>query len=296
MSKGVSIILTAWKTAKYIEECLDSVQAQTYFKTHKNYEILLGIDGCEETLDKVKEIKNKYKNLDVYYFEKNVGTYIVSNTLCCLAKYDYLMRFDTDDKMMKTYVEKMLEYMGKTQYQFARPKMYEMDKSHSEVLNCEGLISMTKAIFNEYGGYRPFVCSSDSELRKRISKFVKDGIVPEPIAYRRIHKDSLTQKDGTNMHSEYRMKLSRFISWEMIRIKEKKDAIIKCIVENPKKLLEDDTLSELIDVEAPNQDVNNTLYEEWEAIDANRRNSATTHKNGYSYPVVKACAGFHMFP
>lgn len=36
--------------------------------------MLLGIDGCEETLAKVKEIMHKYKNLKVMMMDKNVGT------------------------------------------------------------------------------------------------------------------------------------------------------------------------------------------------------------------------------
>lgn len=53
MKEGVSIILTAWKTQDYIEECLDSINKQQFFNKEKtNYEILLGIDGCEKTLEK----------------------------------------------------------------------------------------------------------------------------------------------------------------------------------------------------------------------------------------------------
>ncbi len=43
MKEGVSIILTAWKTQDYIEECLDSINKQQFFNKEKtNYEILLG--------------------------------------------------------------------------------------------------------------------------------------------------------------------------------------------------------------------------------------------------------------
>jgi len=104
---GISVCISAWKTAEYIEECLDSVAAQTWFKDHDNYEILLGIDGCEETLAKVKEIMHKYKNLKVMMMDKNVGTYVTCNTIMKEARYEWLLRFDSDDTMPNDMVAKI---------------------------------------------------------------------------------------------------------------------------------------------------------------------------------------------
>lgn len=104
---GVSVCISAWKTAEYIEDCLDSVAAQTWFKEHDNYEILLGIDGCEETLAKVKEIMHKYKNLKVMMMDKNVGTYVTCNTIMKEARYEWLLRFDSDDTMPNDMIAKI---------------------------------------------------------------------------------------------------------------------------------------------------------------------------------------------
>lgn len=49
---GVSICVSAYKASDYIKECLDSINGQTYFNKNKNYEVIVGIDGCEETLEK----------------------------------------------------------------------------------------------------------------------------------------------------------------------------------------------------------------------------------------------------
>ena len=59
---GISICISAWKTQKYIEECLDSVYNQTWFKDHDEWEVIIGIDGCEETLKKINEIKQLYND------------------------------------------------------------------------------------------------------------------------------------------------------------------------------------------------------------------------------------------
>ena len=60
-SKGVSICISAWKAQEYIEECLDSIYSQSWFKNHNEWEVLIGIDGCVDTLKKMNEIKHKYK-------------------------------------------------------------------------------------------------------------------------------------------------------------------------------------------------------------------------------------------
>ena len=48
-SKGVSICISAWKAQEYIEECLDSIYSQSWFKNHNEWEVLIGIDGCVDT-------------------------------------------------------------------------------------------------------------------------------------------------------------------------------------------------------------------------------------------------------
>ena len=111
-NEGVSIIITAYHTEKFIEECLDSIASQTWFKNHDSWEIILGIDHCETTLEKVKEIMPKYRNLRVFYNTENVGTYITSNTLINKAKYARILRFDSDDIMKDDMVENMMSAMS----------------------------------------------------------------------------------------------------------------------------------------------------------------------------------------
>ena len=86
---GITIYITAYKAKDFLKECLDSISNQTYFINNPNYEILLGIDGCEETLEFAKTIMEKYNNLRILMMNKNCGTYITSNTLIKEAKYDY---------------------------------------------------------------------------------------------------------------------------------------------------------------------------------------------------------------
>ena len=83
---GVSVCISAYDTAEYIEECLDSIYDQSYFLTNDNWEVLVGIDCCEQTLLKVKSIMHKYKNIRVFMMDSNKGTYITCNTIIKNAK------------------------------------------------------------------------------------------------------------------------------------------------------------------------------------------------------------------
>ena len=102
---GVSIIITAYKMKNYIKETLDSISNQTYFINNTNYEILIGVDGCEETLNYLYTIMENYSNLKIFMMEKNYGTFITTNTIMSIAKYDNLIRFDSDDIMLPNLIE-----------------------------------------------------------------------------------------------------------------------------------------------------------------------------------------------
>lgn len=57
-----------------------------------NWEILFGIDGCEETLNYLPSIRKNDKNLCVFMMKNNKGTNITTNTIMTIAKYDNLIR------------------------------------------------------------------------------------------------------------------------------------------------------------------------------------------------------------
>ena len=55
----ISIITTAYKNIKYIEEAIDSaIQSVGKFE----FELLVGIDNCIDTLNKCYDLKEKYND------------------------------------------------------------------------------------------------------------------------------------------------------------------------------------------------------------------------------------------
>lgn len=67
MNKLISIIIPCYNVEQYIEECVESVEKQTY----KHIEIIAVDDGSKDkTMEILKKLQEKYNNLTVYQNEK----------------------------------------------------------------------------------------------------------------------------------------------------------------------------------------------------------------------------------
>lgn len=225
--EGISICLTAYETQNYIEDCLNSIENQTYFNDINNFEILLGIDHCEKTLAKVKKIQHKYRNLRVFMMNKNVGTYMTTNTMMSLAQYKWILRFDTDDIMLPNMIESILLYMREhPDIDILRPYAINFGRKSGLLYDKHGCILMKKEIFKKFGGYRPWRCAADGEHQKRLEQFVNIKKYTTVVFKRRVHTNNLTIAADTNFGSDIRKKYIKFIKES--KYKNEKEAMIKC--------------------------------------------------------------------
>ena len=228
---GVSICITAYNTQDYIKECLDSVVNQSWFKSHNDWEIIVGIDCCNKTLDYLKTIMHNYKNLRVFMMDSNKGTYITSNTIISNAKYENIFRFDSDDIMCSNLVETIMKNKGDCQ--FVRYCLKNFGCNTQKGVSW-GPIYISKSLFLKYGGYKPWLCGADSELYHRLKKVEYIKTLPYVLMLRRVHKQSLTQSDETGMNSKLRKEYTNIIKSTIITCKA--DAIIECITNTYKEI------------------------------------------------------------
>ena len=220
--EGVSVCITAYKTQDYIKECLDSVVNQTWFKDNDNFEIIVGIDGCEQTLEYLKTIMHNYKNLKVWMMDSNKGTYITSNTIMSNAKYENIFRFDSDDIMCSNLIEEVMTH--KDRCKLVR-YYYKNFGSEKKATGCaHGTIYVKKSTFVKYGGFRPWPCSADTEIYYRLKNLEPIKNIRQILMLRRVHETSLTHAKDTGMKSELRQKYKDFIS--NMSISKYSDAII----------------------------------------------------------------------
>lgn len=203
---GVSVCITAYNSTRFIKECLDSVARQSWFKEHDNYEILVGVDGDQETLLYLQSIMSQYKNLRVLMMDSNEGTYITTNTLFDVAKYDYVVRFDADDIMSENCIKEVISKMRG--FDFIRFKFHNFYETESirwhDILVAHGIGMFRKDKIKEFGYFRPWRIAADTEFLHRLKNYIRIGATENVVFERRVYDGSLTTAEKTKQKSQLR--------------------------------------------------------------------------------------------
>jgi len=213
MIKPISILVTAYQTQDFIEEALDSIEDQTYFVDNDEYEILLGIDNCTETLEKVQSIREKYRNLRVFMMDARGGPYVTMNTLLDLVKYPHILRFDSDDVMKENMVERILN-LGDFECVMFKCRNFSENKGFripSDESYSQGTCYFRTRIFDRFGGFQAWEIAADTEFLTRIADYVYIKPLHEILFLRRIHANNLTVREDTGHKSKLREKYRRYI-------------------------------------------------------------------------------------
>lgn len=202
---SVTIIIPTFNNLNYIDECLESIKKN--ITNDLNINIIVGIDNCEETKYHITNNKFKYTDIDFYYFNKNVGPYIIKNTLIKYAENENIIFFDSDDIFLPNSINKIVDNLKENKYVIFRYNEF----SNSYFINNnahkfgEGVIGISKNIFLKLNGYQPWRCAADSELKDRYKhKFNEIIKIDEPLFNRRVHNTSLTRNIKTNLNSNIR--------------------------------------------------------------------------------------------
>lgn len=243
---GISICVTAYKAKEFIKETLDSIISQTYFKSNNNWEIIIGIDGCNETLEYVKSIMCNYKNTKVYMMNSNMGTYVTTNTIMKLAKYDKLFRFDSDDIMMPDCVEKIINVFREhpntdvCRLRFENVKTNKIVRRNGIGNFGYGQHVITNKIFKKFNGYRDWKCSGDYEFLKRIHNFINEYFLNDVTYLLRWSENSLTTNPETNSKSSLRKFYTDYIKEHSYE--KECDAILDVCVTNSYKRIQNNKI------------------------------------------------------
>ena len=205
---GISVIIPTFDNIEYIDETLDSI-----YKSGKDleYEILIGIDGCNKSLKYLKD-KTYPDNTKIFFFPTNKGPYLIKNTLSTLAKYDNLLFFDSDDIMEENMVNYCLNSLNK--YQCVKPRLRNFKIVNGEIVNelgrknwGEGVFAIKKPIFDYYNGFEGWLVAADSDFMNRLYKNnISVELTQEILLLRRLHDKGLTSRPDTGLRSSLRSK------------------------------------------------------------------------------------------
>lgn len=193
---NTTFLISTYDNVDYIEECLDSIENQTFYKDENNkFQVLVGVDGCQKTYEKIQTIKHKYRNLEVYNMPKNMGAYVALNTLIPYIKYENVIVFGSDDVMVPNGVEILSKTDPSSDIVKFRFHVFVGDISNvtsSPPTQAAGAIMIKKRVFGMCGGYHHNRFSSDYELLVRVDKFTKTQLINDQVFYYRAHQKSLT--------------------------------------------------------------------------------------------------------
>jgi CMP-N-acetylneuraminic acid synthetase/GT2 family glycosyltransferase len=88
----VTVYITSYNYAKYVEQAVESVLSQTY----KDFELLIFDDGSTDNTQQVLEKYKSHPKVQVIH-QDNMGMPKTCNKALAMAKGEYIMRLDADD-------------------------------------------------------------------------------------------------------------------------------------------------------------------------------------------------------
>lgn len=208
---AISVIIPTFNNVEYLEECINSIYDSC---VDREYEVLIGIDGCDKTVDFIKNFKIN-ENTKVFYFKDNGGPYIIKNTLSQITKYDKIIFFDSDDIMepiMATICDEGLEKFHVVRPKYANFKIINDEKVFEKNPRKfgEGVFAIKKEIFLGLNGFEGWRVAADSDFIGRLYRNrAKFWNTSQVLFKRRVHSESLTMASETGFNSELRSQYAR---------------------------------------------------------------------------------------
>ena len=108
----ISIVLPTYNVAQYLQQCLESVAAQTY----RNIEVIIIIDGATDGSYEIAQEFCKTDNRFNVYWQENAGSGPARNAGLAHCKGEFVMFVDPDDWIEPELLEKLYEAQQEGDY------------------------------------------------------------------------------------------------------------------------------------------------------------------------------------
>ncbi len=216
-SSQLSIVIPTYQNINFLIPCIDSIIKSC--DSHCEFEILLGIDCCYDTLNFVSQnsLFND-KRIRVFFSSKNVGPYVIRNSLVEISRYENILFFDSDDIMFENMIENLFMSFRE---QLVRFKFYNFEdgKDYRDINNLKtskrvghGVFLIKRKKFMEMNGFFDWRCGADSEFMERYDgKNNKSILLNKPLFYRRYHETNLTRDKNIGINTEKRTQYLKII-------------------------------------------------------------------------------------
>ena len=203
----VSVYITAYNYANYVEEAIDSILNQTML----DWELIIINDGStDNTLNVIKKYESNPQIKIIN--QENKGLNVTNNIALRISTGKYIMRLDADDYLDQNALLILSNILDiKPEFDLVYPDYYKIDPSgkiieqvrrkklNDEVklfdLPAHGACTMFRTnVLRQIGGYiEEFDCQDGYELWLRFIKKYHPYNVNIPLFYYRQHPASLTK-------------------------------------------------------------------------------------------------------
>jgi len=166
---SISIIIPVYNVEKYIRSCVESIFHQGM--DEDSFEVILVNDGTEDkSMDIIADIISSHSNVTVIN-QQNQGLSVARNNGLALAKGEYILFVDSDDKLVENSLSQLLNEALK----------YDVDIAVAEFLDIEDEKDIASSInnikFEEISGRQLFMNGFENYVWHKIykKKFLKEN-------------------------------------------------------------------------------------------------------------------------
>ena len=108
----ISVVLPTYNVAQYLQQCLESVAAQTY----RNFEVIIIIDGATDGSYEIAQEFCKTDSRFSVFWQENAGSGPARNAGLARCKGEFVMFVDPDDWIEPELLEKLYEAQSQGNY------------------------------------------------------------------------------------------------------------------------------------------------------------------------------------
>lgn len=208
----VTIIMTAYNEALFIEEALTSLMRQTY----RRLEIIVVDDGStDKTMQIIKKLQKQDRRIRTYQTRKNQGPSLASNLGLKYARGKYIARLDADDVAMPERIYKQVKFLethpdvvmvgsncelidmrgmklADKFYPTTHKAIYEALFTMNPLLHPASMINRQLLPRKTFTYHNHSILAHDLELIFELSQYGKLANLPEALISYRQHRDSLS--------------------------------------------------------------------------------------------------------
>lgn len=161
----ISVVLPTYNVAQYLQQCLESVAAQTY----RNIEVIIIIDGATDGSYEIAQEFCKKDNRFAVYWQENAGSGPARNAGLAHCQGEYVMFVDPDDWIEPELLEKL--------YEAQQEGDYDLVASRRIFVSCDKdgkIIRINKKHYNDEA------ISSQQDVRKAYMRMLEMAAVSSP--------------------------------------------------------------------------------------------------------------------